>query len=73
MEYSSGVQKHLKASRKPDDDSINKIILIQEWWKTIYKIIRLQKCIRGFLFRRKLMKNLEHQERLLQFITELFF
>jgi hypothetical protein len=71
MEYSSGVQKHLKVSRKPEDDSINKIILIQEWWKTMYKIIRLQKCIRGFLFRRKLMKNLEHQERLLQFITEL--
>ena len=72
MEYSSGVQKYLKASRKPDDDDIiNKIILIQEWWKTMYKIIRIQKCIRGFLFRRKLMKNLEHQERLLQFITEL--
>ena len=68
MEYSSGVQKHLKVSKKIDD-SINKIILIQEWWKTMYKIIRLQKCIRGFLFRRKLMKNLEHQERLLQFIT----
>ena len=69
MEYSSGVQKHLRLSKK-NDDSINKIIIIQEWWKTMYKILRLQKCIRGFLFRRKLMKNLEHQERLLQFITE---
>lgn len=69
MEYSSGVQKHLKHNRR-NDDNIRKIIIIQEWWKTMYKIIRLQKCIRGFLFRRKLMKNLEHQERLLQFITE---
>jgi len=70
MEYSSGVQKHLKHMRRNDDDIIRKIIIIQEWWKTMYKIIRLQKCIRGFLFRRKLMKNLEHQEKLLQFITE---
>ena len=69
MEYSSGVQKHLRVSKK-NEENINKIILIQEWWKTMYKIIRLQKCVRGFLFRRKLMKNLEHQERLLQFITE---
>ena len=70
MEYSSGVQKHLRPKRIENEDNINKIIIIQEWWKTMYKILRLQKCIRGFLFRRKLMKNLEHQERLLQFITE---
>ncbi len=70
MEYSSGVQKHLRPRKVENDDNINKIIIIQEWWKTMYKILRLQKCIRGFLFRRKLMKNLEHQERLLQFITE---
>ena len=69
MEYSSGVQKHLKPVKR-NNDFIKKIITIQEWWKTMYKILRLQKCIRGFLFRRKLMKNLEHQERLLQFITE---
>ena len=68
MEYSSGVQKHFKPSRK-NEENLNKIIIIQEWWKTMYKIIRLQKCVRGFLFRRKLMKSLEHQERLLQFIT----
>ena len=47
-----------------------KIILIQEWWKTMYKIIKLQKNVRGFLFRKKLMNKLEHQEKLLQFITE---
>ena len=69
MEYSSGVKKHLRVSKK-NEENVNKIILIQEWWKTMYKILRLQKCVRGFLFRRKLMKNLEHQERLLQFITE---
>ena len=36
----------------------------------MYKIIKLQKNVRGFLFRKKLMNKLEHQEKLLQFITE---
>ena len=69
MEYST------KTKRKMDEDNklknkAKKIALIQQWWKTMYKIIKLQKNIRGFLFRKKLMNNLEHQEKLLQFITE---
>ena len=61
--------------RKMDEDNklkskAKKIALIQQWWKTMHKIIKLQKNIRGFLFRKKLMNNLEHQEKLLQFITE---
>ena len=69
MEYSTGVQRHNAKPTKKNLD-LKKIITLQEWWKTMFKIIKLQKCIKGFLFRKNLMKNLEHQERLLQFLTE---
>ena len=75
MEYSNGVNKHFKANKKDnieDNEDINKIIFIQEWWKTIYKIISIQKCIRGFLFRKNLMRLLEHQENILKFITTFY-
>ena len=32
---------------------IRKIIIIQSWWKTIYKIINIQKNIRKFLLKIK--------------------
>ena len=69
------LQYATNTKRKMDEDNklknhAKKIALIQEWWKTMFKIIKLQKNMRGFLFRKKLMNNLEHQEKLLQFITE---
>ena len=51
-------------------EQAKKIGLIQQWWKAMFKIIKLQKNLRGFLFRKKLMNNLEHQEKLYQFINE---
>ena len=69
LEYATSMKKQMndnKNLKKKD----KKIELIQEWWKTMFKIIKLQKNMRGFLFRKKLMNNLEHQEKLLQFITE---
>ena len=69
MEYATSMKKQMKDEKKYKTKA-KKIILIQEWWKTMYKIIKLQKNVRGFLFRKKLMNKLEHQEKLLQFITE---
>lgn len=36
-----------------------KISYLQLWWKTIYQIIKIQKYLRGFLYRIKLLKLLE--------------
>ena len=69
MEYSTTTKRKMDEDNKLKNKA-KKIALIQQWWKTMYKIIKLQKNMRGFLFRKKLMNNLEHQEKLLQFITE---
>ena len=69
LEYATSMKKQREDERNLKNN-IKKIGLIQEWWKTMFKIIKLQKNMRGFLFRKKLMNNLEHQEKLLQFITE---
>ena len=45
-----------------ENRNISKIKLIQEWWKGIYNIIKIQKNIRGFLFRNKLLENLEQEK-----------
>jgi len=69
LEYATTMKKNLM---KDNDDKVyeDKVILIQEWWRTMVKIIKLQKNVRGFIFRKKLMNNLEHQEKMYQFITE---
>ena len=69
MEYATSMKRQMNEGKSLKNNS-KKIALIQEWWKTMYKVIKLQKNVRGFLFRKKLMNNLEHQEKLLQFITE---
>ena len=69
MEYATSMKRQMDEDKNLKNQA-KKIALIQEWWKTMYKIIKLQKNMRGFLFRKKLMNNLEHQEKLLQFITE---
>ena len=69
LEYATTMKKKLlKDSGEKDDEK--KIILIQQWWRTMHKVIKLQKNLRGFIFRKKLMNNLEHQEKLYQFVTE---
>ena len=64
------MKKRVIKDNEDDKEQEKKIIQIQDWWRTMYKIIKLQKNVRGFIFRKKLMNNLEHQERLYQFITE---
>ena len=69
MEYATAMKRKM-GDMKRMKTKAKKIALIKEWWKTMFKIIKLQKNLRGFFFRKKLMSNLEHQEKLLQFITE---
>jgi hypothetical protein len=69
LEYATTMKKNLMKDNG-DKDYEDKVIFIQEWWRTMFKIIKLQKNLRGFIFRKKLMNNLEHQEKLYQFITE---
>ena len=73
MEYANGVKNHFKSAKKhEEEDYLLKIIFIQEWWKTMYKILTIQRWFRGYLFRKNLMKNLEHQEKILKFITSFY-
>ena len=69
MEYSTSMKRQIVEDKNAKEYA-KKIGLIQQWWKAMFKIIKLQKNLRGFFFRKKLMNNLEHQEKLLQFITE---
>ncbi len=62
MEYSTSMKRQMDEDKNLKNQA-KKIALIQEWWKTMFKIIKLQKNMRGFLFRKKLMNNLEHQEK----------
>ena len=67
-EYSTSIKND--GYQTNNNDKTQKIILIQQWWKTIFKIIFIQKFFRGFLSRKKLMNLLEIQEK---FIDQLIF
>ena len=62
IEYSKNMKKENQNKKVIDQEVIENIILIQKWWKTLYLIIILQKNIRGFLSRTKLINGLEKQE-----------
>ena len=62
VEYSSNMRKSNNQNKKLNQDYLKKIIIIQKWWKTIYLIILIQKHIRGYFSRTKLIENLEKQE-----------
>ena len=71
MEYANGMKSYFRTQKK-NTIYLNKIIFLQEWWKNMYKILVIQKNIKGFLFRKNLMKILEHQENILKFITTFY-
>ena len=49
----------------------DKISYLQLWWKTIFQIIKIQKYLRGFLYRIKLLKLLELKEKIVYGIIHL--
>ena len=50
---------------------LSKIKYIQIWWKTIFLIIKIQKFIRGALYRSKLYKIIKKQEKCFESILNL--
>ena len=65
-QYSNNItQKQLKIykeNQKNDKIFNDKVKFIQIWWKTIFQIIKIQKTIRGYLYRIKLISSLDQRE-----------
>ena len=59
--------KKIKENKKLFD----KISYLQLWWKTIFQIIKIQKYLRGFLYRIKLLKMLELKENIVYGVIRL--
>lgn len=64
MEYSSGISNS-KMIEKKNKERNRKIIYIQQWWRMMFKLIFIQKNIKGFLFRKKLFEHLERQAKII--------
>ena len=66
-QYSKNIAKkqiqQYKENKKLEKEYFNKIKLIQIWWKTIFQIIKLQKYVRGYLYRNKFYKNNENKDK----------
>ena len=66
FQYSNNItQKQIqqyKEMQKNEKIYFNKIKYIQIWWKTIYQIIKIQKYLRGYLYRIKLISILDQRE-----------
>ena len=57
-------KKHIRLFREfqQEESLLEKIKFIQLWWKTIFQIIKIQKHVRGFLYRQKLIEELDREE-----------
>ena len=56
---------------KENKKLLDKISYLQLWWKTIFQIIKIQKYLRGFLYRIKLLKMLELKENIVYGVIRL--
>ena len=54
-------ENHLE-TQKEQKIILEKINFIQLWWKTIFQIIKIQKNLRGFLYRQRLIEELDREE-----------
>ena len=54
-----------------DEVKLKKIIFIQQWWKTTYRIILIQTYIRGFFFRKHLSNLLYFTKCLIKLLFRL--
>ena len=64
LEYSFGIKQN-KINERNIKIRNKKIIRIQQWWKMLYRVIIIQKNIRGYLIRKKVIDYLEYQGTLL--------
>ena len=58
-----GAQTKNKTKKKKSE--VQYVTYIQLWWKTIYQIIKIQKYLRGYLYRIRLLKTLEINQKVL--------
>ena len=63
----------IDAKNKYNDNFKQKLIFLQIWWKTLFLIIKIQKNIRGYLFRLKLLIFLDKSEKLYDISLKFFF
>ena len=54
-----------------NSNMLEKICYLQLWWKTIFQIIKIQKYLRGFLYRIKLLRLLELKEKMVYGMIQL--
>ena len=66
-QYSNNISqkqiKMYKEMKKNEKIFLEKVKFIQIWWKTIFQIIKIQKYIRGYLYRIKLISILDIREK----------
>ena len=55
--------KLYKEIKKSEKIFLDKVKFIQIWWKTIFQIIKIQKYLRGYLYRIKLISLLDKREK----------
>ena len=67
----NNINENLVKNIKDNPKLIEKISYMQLWWKTIFQIIKIQKYLRGFLYRVKLLKILENREKILYGIIQM--
>ena len=66
FQYSNNISQRqiqqYKEMKKNEKIFFDKIKFIQIWWKTIFQIIKIQKYLRGYLYRIKLISILDQKE-----------
>ena len=62
--YQNNLGENIIKKIKENKGLFEKITYLQLWWKTIFQIIKIQKYLRGFLYRVKLLKMLELKEKI---------
>ena len=62
-QYSNNIIQQNKENQKIEQIFFNKVKFIQIWWKTIFQIIKIQKYLRGYLYRTKLISLLDKREK----------
>ena len=74
-QYSNNISKkqieQYRETQKNEKIIFDKVKFIQIWWKTIFQIIKIQKNLKGYLFRIKLIQTLDKREKYIDKVLNL--